>query len=94
MPSYTYRCHSCQHVESVFQSMQAIISPPCSVCGGLTEKIIAQAPVVLKQSEPVAATNPPTKDAPAHECGSACVFHQHQQGNPSAKSADLNRNKS
>lgn len=93
MPTYTYRCHSCQHVESIFQSMSAVTLPACSICGGLTEKIIGQAPVVIKQSEPVTLTNPSTEDEPAHECGSTCVFHQQRHRDPSAEPADRNRNK-
>jgi putative FmdB family regulatory protein len=74
MPTYQYRCLHCKAVQLLVHSMSSFIAPPCQECGGLTEKIIGQAPAVIRQR--------PDRDQPeaepAHTCGSACVMHQQQ----------------
>lgn len=76
MPSYTYRCRNCQHVESVIQVLNTAFNPACPACGGLTEKIIGQVPTVLKHSH-AQPENPDPAEVSTHECGSACVLHKH-----------------
>ncbi|HEY9687080.1 MAG TPA: zinc ribbon domain-containing protein [Coleofasciculaceae cyanobacterium] len=71
MPSYNYRCLHCGHTESVVQSFQDTLAPACTTCGGLTERIIEQAPTVLKSTPDPTPTEPET-----HECHSACVMHR------------------
>ena len=74
MPTYQYRCLQCKDVQIVAHSMDSFLHPPCGVCGGLTEKIISQAPAILKQRPD---PSPPEAE-PEHTCGSACVMHRPQ----------------
>jgi putative FmdB family regulatory protein len=76
MPSYNYRCLHCGHTESIFQSLQDTLSPACTACGGLTERIIGQAPTVLKSTPDPTPAEPET-----HACHSACVMHRQPHSN-------------
>ena len=72
MPTYQYRCLNCKAVQLLAHSMQSFICPPCGECGGLTEKIIGQAPAIISGKPdpiPQAAEHP-------HTCGGACVLHR------------------
>jgi putative FmdB family regulatory protein len=77
MPTYTYRCLHCQALQSVFHGMQEVVSPACALCGGLTQRIVGQAPVVLS-SKPVlpAEAAPENATNTTHTCHSACVLHR------------------
>lgn len=75
MPTYQYRCLHCQQIQAAFQGIQEAYAPPCTACGGFTEKFIGQAPTVIGKASPPPNTENPAPEA-THECGSACVLHR------------------
>ncbi len=76
MPTYQYRCLNCKAVQLLAHSMQSFICPPCGECGGLTEKIIGQAPAIISgKPDPEQSRQNAHHAGETHQCGGACVLH-------------------
>jgi putative FmdB family regulatory protein len=82
MPTYTYRCLHCQATQALSHGMMDDPRPACMVCGGLTERVVGQLPVILRtHSENPAGEHDPHAEgegtpSETHECHSSCAMHR------------------
>lgn len=87
MPTYQYRCETCDHrqTENHGASLSPLVS--CEQCGGLMEKIITSAPVVLNNiqddSKSADTSNETdTNNDSDHQCHSGCALHRMYPDSP------------
>lgn len=51
MPTYSYQCKKCNHIQDVFHSMSATPSVKCEICGGKCGKLLGTgAGIIFKGS--------------------------------------------
>lgn len=74
MPTYTYRCKTCQITHSHTHGMQDDLAPPCPTCGGFSERIVATAPPIMRKEDNV--PDQKTGHVHDHTCNTGCVFHR------------------
>lgn len=73
MPTYQYRCQSCQRERTIAHGMLEDITVVCEVCGHFCQKITQSAPVILSFRD--TSSPEPEVMEPTHECGASCVLH-------------------
>lgn len=74
MPTYTYQCEACSHVQEQFHGMSESPRFACPQCGGLTRKV-PEKPTVLKQEIP--PETPPAQESHGSNCA---LHHYHPHG--------------
>ncbi len=72
MPSYTYRCKTCQMTHTHIQSMNDSLCPPCPKCGSFSERITLEAPPMIKAEKSEVPDKPQTTTKPR-----CALYHPH-----------------
>lgn len=72
MPTYTYRCKTCQMIHSHTHGMNENPMPPCPVCRGFSERVASGPPTILTKQTPPSSE---TDSGETKECNHSCALH-------------------
>lgn len=75
MPTYVYRCKTCQVTHNHTHGINENPLPPCPMCGGFSERIVSNAPPVMRKE-----SSPPDHKAGHvhdHTCNHGCAWHRY-----------------
>ncbi|MEW6536316.1 MAG: FmdB family zinc ribbon protein [Candidatus Auribacterota bacterium] len=75
MPTYEYKCNSCDHTFELFQSMTADPVTKCPECSGTVKRLIGAGAGIIFKGSGFYCTDykqPAQKSSPASACDSCC----------------------
>lgn len=79
MPVYQYQCQTCQHYQQEEHAQQDEPLIACNACGGLMEKVLTKAPLVIQASQKSADKDSNSDHGLGeknHQCHTGCALHR------------------